>query len=302
MKLSVPVYKAKFDQMLLKLNIKTPVTAQPKIDAKNVRNSSKCGDVCKNDELLDDLDKFFNSMKNSPKLIPSKPPNPASVNRPTKISVDESNGDLVFETNFRSRTVTNKNVDSWQPTPIVNRPNFVPENRQTLPRCSTDCFNKFGANKRRLEESHSFANKRPACPLEPENRDTNMFERRNDFKTAAEELVIQHNRKHGGTHQNEHISYNLNPSGGLRKSLGGRRTIVNNPTSLLSSNHENRSSNSNQSGENDSDAQQANLEKIAASHNINPTHPRLKNVDPKMIENVINEIVEQCDRIGKNSI
>lgn len=308
--------------MMKTLNIDVkPGTTRSTINADNIlksMKSKKCEGVCKNDKLLDDLDTFFNSMKKKPVLLPSSSKatvtNPNQTNKfnsnttttNTRFTVDESNGDLVFDTNFKR---IGQNVQQpFQPLrdnqstsqdyrlPDNNQPMFSDHQSSSYRPAETsttsNSFNPYGGGglkRKQLEPANDFF-KRSTNPMnrEPEKSEPNSFIPKNDFKSASEELVIQYNKKHGGGNQKE-MAYNTNPNGGLRRSLGGRRTVTNKFVPPFA-NQENNANHSNQT------------EEVSLSINgIDMSHPRLKNVDPKMAETISNEIMDQCDRVGKRT-
>lgn len=319
---SVPFHDAKFTEMMKNMNITLkPASNPPSFDATDILKAKKCDKVCQNDALLDELDDFFNSMKKTPKSASNssgvvgrtKSANDVAKN-PVKMSVDEASGDLVFETNFRrNRSTEHSTQNAGQSIPAPppsfgfrgNR-NFenrvYPEHSSNIysaPASSTsnDNNNPFGAVKRKQYDTGNDYFKKPTLntnymPSNAENADQNSFQAKCDFKSATEELAIQYNKKHGGagfSNQNDNFSYNTHPDGGLKRSLGGRRPVNSKfvpPFAHHSGNNSTSSSDNYESG-------RSNL------GNIDMTHPRLKNVDPKMIETISNEIMDKCDRVGK---
>lgn len=318
---SAALHDAKFTEMLKKMNITLkPASIPPSFDAADILKSKKCDKVCQNDVLLDELDEFFNSMKkatntsNSSTSVERMSSAIDTAKNPIKISVDESNGDLIFETNFRrNRNHTAQNAqNSVQSIPappsfgfkgsrsLENR--VYPEHSSTTsaPSTSNHCNNPYGPVKRRLHDAgnaNDFS-KKPAfntnyapVPTNAENDEQNRFQVQNDFKSASEELLIQYNKKHhnaAATSSTDNFSYNTHPDGGLKRSLGGRRTV----NSKFVPPFANKSGNSGTSPSATHDGAAGNISGIDMSH------PRLKNVDAKMIENISNEIMDQCDRVG----
>lgn len=88
--------------------------------------------------------------------------------------------------------------------------------------------------------------------------------------------------------QNDNFAYNTHPNGGLKRSLGGRRSVNSSfvPPFANQVNNPSRSSSSHDEG------------RECSAHGIDMSHPRLKNVDPKMIETISNEIMDYGDRVG----
>lgn len=301
-----------FNDMMKNLGIKlNPANVQPSVDANVFLKSKKCDNVCKNDVLFDNLNKFFNSMKVQPKLMPavnqqtfgrdshSNPNNNVANNKSVKISVDQSNGDYVFETNFRRKRDAGQNIQSapYQSSFPHAKENRSTENSSNFPGHSSDIFrqgqntfsnssNNFSAKRKINENSNNFV-KRSNYASNAEVNESNRFEPRNHFKTASEELADQYSKKHGTNPQND-MAYNVHPNGGLRRSLGGRRTInpANNKFVPPFANPENSASTSDTPNE------------AAVVHGMDMSHPRLKNVDAKMIEIISNEIMDRCDRVG----
>lgn len=321
---SVPVYQAKLEEKMKTLNIKLKPTIRPTVDLNEMLKSKRCEGVCKNDELLEELNQFFNSMKK--KTLPPSTSKSSANNVPSnfsndtiKMSIDDSNGDLVFETNFRRKKdihqaqKANQQSGSAGLLTSIFKNNRTAENRFNLnasktssepgpststehqePSCGKSVYNPWGGLKRKQEESGSKFVKKPTYLPRPEPQidDQTPFEPKCDFKSATEELTIQYNKKNNMNSNNDNFSYNTHPNGGLRRSLGGRRTI-NNKFVPPYGNNENNPSNSNSANEGNFDA---------AAHGIDMSHPRLKNVDPKMIETISNEIMDQCDRVEWSSI
>lgn len=272
----------------------------------NLLMSKKCEGTCRNDLLLDELDKFFNSMKKRPNLNTSKSaakPNTNDAGHTSKMDIDEY-GDLVFDTNFKRKKFFQQNTsnsfqaattsDNRQPNQdirvvnnrvsITNRQNdhFKPAEAN-----KSNIFNPYSSVKRKTDEPFNDCFKRPSVlsNSEPDRDDANPFVPRNDFLTATEELTIQYNKKYGAGNQNDNTAYNTNPNGGLRRSLGGRRT-VNNKYVPPFANQDNTSTNSGQVDD-------------SAFLGMDMNNPRLKNIDEKMIEAIRNEIVYKCDLVGK---
>lgn len=221
---SVPVHQAKFEAMMKKLNINMkPASIRPPEISKDILASTKCEGVCKNDSLLNEFDKFFNSMKKKPTLpLPSTSRAPANItppkpfnhatNEPVKISVDESSGDLVFETNFRRKRDTDRGVTNFNQQGTSSA-SSLSNSRATENRFSSDyssnnsasvpidnqppfarnAFNPFSASKRKQEESGNNFFKKPAYlpRSEPPNDEQAPSVPKYGFKTAAEELTKQ---------------------------------------------------------------------------------------------------------------
>lgn len=307
---SVPVHEAKFNEMMKKLNINlTPAIVQPSFDVIDILKSKKCEGPCKNDVLLDEFDQFFNSMKKKPISSLGKINSPFTLAKPSNSEkIGDTNGEFVFKLNFRRKTdasQSTQNINQSVPKPAFNyRSNQAPENRfasdqhhsTSTPSTSTDynmsttrnTFHPFGGLKRKPEETAGNFVKKSTWPPkpEPEPIEPNPFQPKCDFKSAHDELIDQYNKKHSTNNQNKGHSYNAHPDGGLRRSLGGRRTIHNKFTPPFANQDNNSSAQSGPSLENN-------------IHGIDMTHPRLKNVEAKMIETISNEIMDQCDRVGK---
>lgn len=327
---SVPVHQAKLEEKMKKLNIKLKPTIRPTVDLNEMLKSKKCEGVCKNDELLEELDQFFNSMKKKPVRPPSTMKSSANIAPPNlsndtsndtiKMSIDDSSGDLVFETNFRRKKSIHQAQNANQQgasggfLSSVFKNNRTAENRFNISRASSEPgpststehqepdYQKinhnpygYGGLKRKQEENgNNFFKKPTYLPRpEPQNDDQTPFEPKCDFKSATEELTIQYNKKHNMNNQNDNFSYNTHPNGGLRRSLGGRRTVNNKFVPPYGNNENNNRSNSNIASAGDFDP---------TAHGIDMSHPRLKNVDAKMIETISNEIMDQCDRVEWSSI
>lgn len=314
---SIPVHEANLQQLMSKLKIQLkPASIQPSFSPNDMLNSKKCDGTCKNDLLLADLDDFFNLMKKPPENHPSTSKtslnnmparsNARAPDKSVRMSIDNSNGDLVLETNFRRKnnpvqtsttfqrpsSSSSENHTFQNQSMFSNHPNNHYKSNASLSADAQVPFNKYASNpffatKRKPNETGYNPFKRPEYLPTQEPMATDQNEsHRNDFKSASEELAIQYNKKFCAGNQNDNIAYNTNPNGGLRRSLGGRRT-VNNKFVPPFANQENSASNS------------CGMDEVAADHRIDMSHPRLKNVDAKMIENITNEIMDQCDRVGK---
>lgn len=322
MELSVPFHDAKFNEMMKNMNITLkPASNPPSFDAIDILKSRKCDKVCQNDVLFDELDEFFNSMKKTPNT--SKPPpivqSTKSANdiakMPMKMSVDESSGDLIFEMDFRrNRNNDQSSENAGQQFPVPSSSSFGYNANQNLknqnyPEHSSNNYSvpvrntpsnsnmPFGPMKRKQLDAGNDFYKKPTpntnyMPVPPnvENVEQNPFQVNCDFKSASEELKIQYNKKHqaGSSNQSDNFSYNTHPDGGLKRSLGGRRTIHSKFVSPFANHPGNNSTSTSSAPECDS----PNIVGIDMSH------PRLKNVDAKMIENISNEIMDQCDSVG----
>lgn len=297
-----------------KLNITLkPRSVESSLNIQNpaeLLKSKKCEGTCKNDLLLEKMDKFFNLMKKRPTLTINKAS--PKTNNPVKMEIDDS-GDLVFDMNLKRKRVVDQNIPSNQPyqgpststsgNQWVNNsaratnnqpppPNYRTNNFKPVETVTSNAFNPYGAAKRRTDDAiPNNCFKRPSylSKPEPEVNEPNSSAVKNDFITASEELNIQYNKKHGINNQNDNIAYNMNPNGGLRRSLGGRRTVSHKFTPPFA-NQNNDTTNLNQANEN------------LGLDGIEMTHPRLKNVEPKMIESIINEIIDQCDTVEWHSI
>ncbi|XP_055298728.1 fidgetin-like protein 1 isoform X2 [Sitodiplosis mosellana] len=313
---SAPVHVKKCEEMMKKLNIQIePGSVRSSLNIPNpeeLLKSKKCEGVCKNDVLLDDLDKFFNLMKKRPTLTVNKPPpkfNSGEPVRSVKMQVDES-GDLVFDMNFKRKKALDQNTPNNQqfqaPSTSGNQwsshnvratdyqasslPNYQPNNFKPAETVTSNAFNPYGGVKRRTDDTggNNFFKRPPNLPNRGQERnEPNAFAARNDFITANDELNIQYNKKYGGGNQNDNMTYNVNPSGGLRRSLGGRRTVTNKfvPPFANQDNYVDRSASSNETNE------------ISGLDGIEASHPSLKNVEPKMIEAIMNEIIDQGDKV-----
>lgn len=304
---SIPVQQRKFEDMLKELNINVePGTLNSKLENPVDRfpDTQKCEQTCQNDKLLTDLDDFFNSV-NRRKTLPktnqtdnSKCITPvcsssSDSSKSVKISVDESNGDLVFDTNFRRNRDGRQYVPQTTASSNENRfafPSVVRDNRTTehQPKLFDNHFAPTAPVKRRQDDVGNDIFKRPNYTTRPE---PNSYVPRNDFISANEELTIQYNKKYGGGNNqtDNNMPYNTNPDGSIRRSLGGRRMVNNkfNPPYANQDNNSNNASNPNQP------------ENSLSLNGIDMSHPRLKNVDPKMAETISNEIMDECDRVGE---
>lgn len=321
MKLSVPFHDAKFDEMMKNMNITLkPASNPPSFDAIDILKSKKCDKVCQNDALFDELDAFFNEMKRtpntskSPAIVQSTKSANDIAKMPMEISVDESSGDLIFETNFRRNRNNNQssqNAGQQFPVPFGFNGNrnlekrIYPEHPSTnysvpTPSTSSDNNMPFGSVKRKQHDAGNDIFKKPTlntnhmpAPSKAENVEQNPFQAKCDFKSATEELMIQYNKKHHNTaaatgNQSDNFSYNTHPDGGLKRSLGGRRTVNSKFVPPFANNSGNSSTSS-------SGVHEGGAPNICG---IDMSHPRLKNVDAKMIENISNEIMHQCDCVG----
>lgn len=322
-----PVHVRKFEEMMKNLNISIkPGSVKSSLNIPNpeeLMKSKKCEGVCKNDVLFDELDKFFNSMKKRPTLTVKKPVlknGNGESGGSVKMQVDDT-GDLVFDLNFKRKRALDQNIPNsnqqfpaastsanpwtnqnarntdYSTSSLLNRtssfPSYQSNNSKPAETVTSNTFNPYGGAKRKTENTsgNNFYKRSPNLPnREPERSDPNAFAPKNDFITANEELNIQYNKKYGGAgHQSDNMSYNLNPSGGLRRSLGGRRTVANKfvPPFAQQDNNAERPMNANETNE------------ISGLDAYEASHPRLKNVEPKMIEAIMNEIIDQGDKVGE---
>lgn len=337
MELSVPFHEAKLNEMLKKMNITLePASSPPSCDPVEILNSKKCDKICQNDVLFDELNEFFNEMKqtsntnDSPAIVQTTKSADDIAKKPVKITVDESSGDLVFDTNFRR----NRNNEQKPPKPqnagqqfpvpplfgfnanrnLENRrcPDQQANNNCTVPAPSTSSDNHmpFGPVKRKSYDGGNDLFKKPALnthhmPVHnTENVSHNPFHAKCEFKSAHEELLNQYNKKHqniggaagGDINQSDNFSYNTHPDGGLKRSLGGRRNVFSKFVPPFA-NNAGASSSSSAGGECDGDG--GGGDTAANLSGIDMNHPRLKNVDKKMIETISNEIMHQCERVGR---
>lgn len=319
-----PVHARKFEEMMKNLNITIkPGSVKSSLNIPNAEEllkSKKCEGVCKNDVLFDELDKFFNSMKKRPTLTVNKPALKNSSGESggsVKMQVDDDSGDLVFDLNFKRKRALDQNTPNNQQFPAastsgnqwtnqnarntdnstLNRtssfPSYQSNNSKPAETVTSNTFNPYGGVKRKTENTtgNNFYKRSPNLPnREPERNEQNAFASKNDFITAHEELNIQYNKKYGGgSHQNDNMSYNMNPNGGLRRSLGGRRTVTNKfvPPFANQDNNTDRPMNTNEANE------------ISGLDAFEANHPRLKNIEPKMIEAIMNEIIDEGDKVGE---
>lgn len=321
MKQSVPFHDAKFTEMMKNMNITLkPASNPPSFDATEILKSKKCDKVCQNDVLLDELDDFFNSLKKTPNtsnssaIVGRTKSASAIAKNPVKMSVDEESGDLEFEMDFRPNRSNGQNAkNAGQPLPMPSssfgfKPNRNLENRVypehsnsnysvSAPSTSNDYTSPFAPVKRKQYDTGNDVFKKPALnanyvPPNAESSEPNPFQSKCDFKSASEELAIQYNKKHSGagaSNQSDNFSYNTHPDGGLKRSLGGRRT-VNSKFVPPFAHH---------SGDNSTSSSDAYESDRSNMGRIDMTHSRLKNVDPKMIETISNEIMDKCDRVGR---
>lgn len=310
-KQSAPVHEKKCEEMMKKLNITLkPGTVQSSLNIPNpgeLLKSKKCEGACKNDLLLEKMDKFFNLMKKRPTLTVNKAsPKP---NQSVKMEIDDS-GDLVFDMNLKRKRVLDQNTPNNQPyqgsstsdnqwfnnsaraTNNQAPPNYRTNNFKPIETVTSNKFNPHGGAKRRTDDAtlnNCYKRSSYSSKPEPNVNEPNSFAVKNDFITATDELNIQYNKKYGMNNQNDNIAYNVNPNGGLRRSLGGRRAVSHKFVPPFA-NQNNDTANLNEPNEN------FGLDEIEMSH------PRLKNVDPKMIEAIMNEIIDQCDKVEWHSI
>ncbi|XP_031624050.1 fidgetin-like protein 1 isoform X2 [Contarinia nasturtii] len=292
--------------MMKEMNVQiAPGSLQSNLDTKqfdDILKSKKCENTCKNDALLDDLDKFFNLMKKRPTINSQKPPYESKNTKgeSSKMCINDS-GDLVFNMNFKGKTAFDQNTPNQQPyRPTLNNQfhNQTTQNQTShqndisRPAETTNAFHPIYATKRKTDNDIYESSKRPSYlpTTQQEKIEPNLYAPQNSFRTATEELSIQHAKKYGmGNNQNENMQYNVKPSGGLRKSLGGRRSVGGQFVSPLQ-NSNTSANNSNQ------------MNDTPAIDGFDMNHPRLKNVDSKMIEAIQNEIVTKCDVVDWDSI
>lgn len=323
MEQSVPFHEAKFNEMMKNMNIKLkPASNPPSFDGLEILKAKKCDKVCQNDTLWEELDEFFNSMKKTSVQQPNTSNSSATVRstksadeiatKTVKISVDESNGDLIFDTNFRRNRYndqSSQNIGRQFPvsSPFGLNSNRNVQNRKysensnnnyTMPATTTSNDNHmpFGPVKRKPSDSGNDFFKKPTYntnKMPVQSAQSNPFQLKSDFKSATEELMFQYNKKHqagasasSSANQDDNFSYNTHPDGGLKRSLGGRRTIHSQYVPPFANNSDKNSTPS------------PGTQDVGLNDAIDTSHPRLKNVDAKMIETISNEIMDQCDRVG----
>lgn len=327
MELSVPAHDAKFEEMMKNMNITLkPASNPPSCNALDILKSKKCDKVCQNHILFHELDEFFNSTKRKSTQGPSTSESAAAaavvscskttndtadMNRLVKISVDDSSGDLIFETNFRPKRNNDqvpKNDTQYYPGPssssfgnrnLENRITTEPSSNY-IPSSSGNTHTPFGGFKRKQYDSDNHFVKKSAHTANlssipnATNTEQNPFLAKCDFRSATEELMNQYHKKHQNTaaNQSDNFSYNTHPNGGLKRSLGGRRTINSQFVPPFAHNSDNNTTSSTWTRDDNDD----NDDK--PSTRINMNHPRLKNVDAKMIETISNEIMHQCECVG----
>lgn len=295
---STPVYEAKMDKMIadLKLDMK-PIILKPKTNVSKILKSMKCPGRCKNDILLEDFQKMLRIDKSvQPKYIPSGLPNPVTIQPRTFEKLNEKNSSI------DSKIHNYKHFTDSEPSSSRNsyinesstsggdecKPKFHKE------RCKPSLFGvntykSFTSVKRKPEDDFSEVDKRPH--LLPSNDEEPQ--RKFDYMTGQQLLQQQYQNKHGNTNVNQNNNTGQQNNGAMRRTLGGRRT-VNSKFVLPVQNDTNKNYTASNSSENDAYSSSADP---VLDENLNP---RLKNVDPKMIELIKNEIMSNFSPVGRS--
>lgn len=303
-KKSAPLQQENLQKMMKEMNIQiAPGSLKSTLNAQqqfgDTLKTKKCENKCKNDVLLDNLHTFFNLMKKRPTLKTNKSPPPKITNvdesESSKMCIDDSTGDLVFNMKFKGKHVFDENTSNnqqYQPTfgnqqfhsrTAQNHQNDIPKPVDTF-----SPYNPYNPKRKTDNDIGESSSKRPSYlpKVQQQENESNSYTPQNDFRTATEELYIQQAKKYGTGNQNDNAPYNVNPSGGIRKTLGGRRLGGRFVSPMARS--EDTASSSNQGNQTSS-----------AFQGMDMNHPRLKNVDSKMIEAIQNEIVTKCDLVGE---
>lgn len=290
------------DKMIadLKLDIK-PIILKPRADVRKILKSMKCQGRCKNDILLEDFQKMLKIDKsNPPKQVPNVIPNPVP-NQPQTFEKTNEKYSL-----FDSQFHYNKNLTDCAPYTShnnINEPSTsgAAECKAKLPnfhkeRCKPSLFGvntykSFTSVKRKPEEDFCEVNKRPYLLPSNDAEPQKTFE----FMTSHELLQQQYQNKHGNMNKNPNNHTGSQNNSAMRRTLGGRRT-VNSKFVLPVQN----GTNSNYSASDSS----GNGGYLSSSDPVldENSNPRLKNVDPKMIEQIKNEIMSDFSSVGRSHI
>lgn len=303
---STPVYEAKMDKMIadLKLDIK-PIILKPRTDVSKILKSMKCQGRCKNDILLEDFQKMLKMDKSDPpKHVPSGIPNPVPIQPRTfeKINEKHSSFDSKIHSNkhfIDDALSSNHNNSINEPSTSVGDecktklPNFYKE------RCKPSLFGvntykSFTSVKRKPEDDFSEVDKRPH--LLPSN-DTEP-QKKFDYMTGHQMLQQQYQNKYGNANVNQNNNTGPQNNGAMRRTLGGRRT-VNSKFVLPVQNDTNQNSAPNSASNSSRNDGCSSSADPVLDENLNP---RLKNVDPKMIEQIKNEIMSNFSPVGRSHI
>lgn len=300
---STPVYAAKMDEMIvdLKLDIK-PIILKPRTDVSKILKSMKCQGRCKNDILLEDFQKMLKIDKSDPpKYVPFVIPNPMPIQLQSfkKINEEDSSFDSKFNyfenlTDYSSSTSHNNCMNqppaSGAAELITRLPNFHKE------RCKPSLFGvntykSFTSVKRKPEDDFNEVDKRPH--LLPSN--DAQPQKKSEYITGLDLLQQQYQNKHGNANKNQNNYTGPQNNNSAKRTLGGRRTVFSKFVSPLQNdtNKDNNSApNSSRNGGYTSSA-----DPVLIDENLNP---RLKNVDPKMIELIKNEIMTNFSPVGRS--
>lgn len=298
---STPVYEAKMDKMIanLKLDI-DPIILKPRTDYSKILKSMKCKGRCKNDILLEDFQKMLKIDKSHPlKHVPTVISYPLPIEPRTFEKINEKDSSL------DSKLHHYKHLTDGAPSTShnsINEPSTsdAAEFKPKIPnfhkeRCKPSLFGvstykSFTSVKRKPEDDFSEVDKRPhllpSNDVEPQKK----FE----YMTGHELLQQQYQNKHGNANVNENNNTGPqnNNNGTMRRTLGGRRT-VNSKFVLPVQNDTNRNYSASNSSANSG---YASSDDPVSNENLNP---RLKNVDPKMIEQIKNEIMSNFSPVGR---
>lgn len=300
---STPVYEAKMDKMIadMKLDIK-PIIVKPKIDVSNFLKSMKCEGRCKNDILLEDFQKMVMIDKSHPPKYVSTVI-PSAVPIQPRIFEKTNEKDCSFDSKFhhfknmsddsapsRSHYSINEPSTSGAAGLIPKLPDFHKE-RCKPSRFSVNTYKSFTSVKRKPDDDICEVDKRPH--LLPSNDVESQ--KKVDFMTGQELLQQQYQNKHGNVNKNQNNHTGPQNNGAMRRTLGGRRTVNSKfvPPVQDDTNQNQLASNSSGNGGYSSSTDQVFDEN---------SFPRLKNIDPKMIEQIKNEIMSNFSPVGRSHI
>lgn len=209
---------------------------------------------------------------------------------------DSDDEGLTFNFNFQRREHSNVQPNKFQfndPKTTARPVNIQQDNTANK---STDSWQDFASNKRKCDDGWWYTTQRMSWFNRPKvvRNEEETAKPSTIFKTATDELAVRYEKKYGhGTGNSGADSgssssgnnYNTQPSinqyGTSRKTLGGRRTVASPFVPPMAQAQQMQKQNDEYNG-NDNDM----------------NDDRLKNIDPKMIELIRNEIMDRFAPIG----
>lgn len=308
MELSTSVHQPKIDKLIADMKLHFVAPPMPDIDIGKMLSGLKCQESCKNKKLMENIANVFKSKDPAPIKKPANTPSvtPSVTSNPKHDSDDE----IVFDLKLnRIKNLTDKPVINEPSTSSFMQPPLrVPEIKTKLPDFHKDrikpskfvhTYTTITSVKRKPEDDFTEVEKRPHLATDSTESNNYAPQKKFDFKTGNEELLLQNQMRHGV--QNAGGAQGGNA---MRKTLGGRRNVLSKfvpPVQNTNAQNTIASNSTNASNENRNNGFISNLNSnpmpgSAVDENVNA---RLKNIEPRMIELISNEIMNHFAPVGR---